>query len=284
ALARLLVGRDLLPGATRPVAAEPSTGAGVQESILEIRDLRANGDKGLPALSGVDLEVRAGEILGVAGVAGNGQRELAETITGLRPVTGGHVRVAGSDMTNRPPREVARAGVAHVPEDRLGTGLVPGADLADNAILRRYRRPPLSRGPFLVRRAVAAFTDRLVAQYDVKAPGRSAPVRNLSGGNQQKLLLARELAGEPRLLVAVHPTRGVDVGATETIHCLLLEQRSRGAATLLITEDLDELLALADRIAVLYEGRVMGIVDARQADPDHLGLLMAGITPDAVPT
>ncbi len=281
ALARLMVGRDLLPGTSRSDSMVPHTGKDIRETILEIRDLRANGDKGLPALSGVDLDVHAGEILGVAGVAGNGQRELAETITGLRPVTGGRVRVNSTDMTNRPPRDIARAGVAHVPEDRLGTGLVPGADLTDNAIMRRYRRAPLARGPFLVRRAAAVFTDRLLAEHDVIAPGRTAPVRNLSGGNQQKLLLARELAGEPRLLVAVHPTRGVDVGAAETIHRLLREQQSRGAATLLISEDLDELLAVADRIAVLYEGRIMGIVDARAADPDHLGLLMAGIAPAA---
>jgi simple sugar transport system ATP-binding protein len=210
-------------------------------------------------------------------VAGNGQRELAEVITGLRPATSGEVRIGDVDVTNRSPGEIARAGVAHVPEDRLGTGLIPSLDLAANAILRDYRRPPLARGAFLVGRAIAAFADRLIARYDVKTPGRAARVRTLSGGNQQKLLLARELEGRPRLLVAVHPTRGVDIGATETIHDLLRSQRADGTATLLISEDLDELLALADRIAVLYEGRVMGTVEARTADPEHLGLLMAGV-------
>jgi simple sugar transport system ATP-binding protein len=150
-------------------------------------------------------------------------------------------------------------------------------DLSENAILRDYAQPPLCSGPFLSNKAVAAFADRLIANHDVKTPGRWAKLRTLSGGNQQKLLLARELAGQPRLIVAVHPTRGVDVGATEAIHEALREQRARGAATLLISEDLDELLALADRIAVLFDGRVMGILPARGADPEEIGLLMAGV-------
>jgi ABC-type uncharacterized transport system ATPase subunit len=150
-------------------------------------------------------------------------------------------------------------------------------DLSENAILRDYAQPSLCSGPFLSNNAVAAFTDRLIANHDVKTPGRWAKLRTLSGGNQQKLLLARELAGQPRLIVAVHPTRGVDVGATEAIHEALREQRARGAATLLISEDLDELLALADRIAVLFDGRVMGLLPARGADPEEIGLLMAGV-------
>jgi ABC-type uncharacterized transport system ATPase subunit len=280
ALARSMVGRDLASLVERPDA-EPREQVAPGEVVLAVEGLRAEGDNGLPALDGVEMEVRAGEILGVAGVAGNGQRELAESITGLRRIIGGRVRIGGRDLTNRSPREIARAGVAHIPEDRLATGLVPGMDLAGNAILRDYRHAPLARGPFLVRRAIAAFADRLLRDYDVKAPSRRAKLRTLSGGNQQKLLLARELAGEPTLLVAVHPTRGVDIGATETIHALLRAQRSRGAATLLISEDLDELLALADRIAVLFEGRVMGTVLAAGANREHLGLLMAGVE-DAV--
>ena len=287
ALARLMIGRDLRPEdaeelltvirSDQPVSATAPTAANRIKPILDVRGLRAKGDRGLPALAGVDLTVNPGEMLGVAGVAGNGQRELAETITGLRPTTGGCVLIDGRDLTNRPAAEIARAGVAHVPEDRLGTGLVSGLDVATNAILRDYRRPPLARGPFLVGRAIATFVDRLIDRYDVKTPSRGARLRGLSGGNQQKLLLARELSGKPRLLVAVHPTRGVDIGATETIHRLLREQRANGVATLLISEDLDELLALADRIAVLYEGRVMGTLEARTADRHHLGLLMAGI-------
>jgi general nucleoside transport system ATP-binding protein len=195
----------------------------------------------------------------------------------LRPATGGQVRINGQVTTHCSPREIVAAGVAHVPEDRLGSGLVPTLDLADNVILKDYRRPPLARGLLLNGAAVAAFTDRLLRQYNVSAPGRGARAGLLSGGNQQKLLLARELSGEPRLLVAVHPTRGVDIGATEAIHGLLMAQRARGAAVLLISEDLDELLALSDRIAVLYEGRVMGTVDAAGADIGRLGLLMAGV-------
>jgi ABC-type uncharacterized transport system ATPase subunit len=231
----------------------------------------------VPALRNIDLEVRAGETLGIAGVAGNGQRELAEIVTGLRLATTGAIRIDGKTMTNRPAAQIARAGVAHIPEDRLATGLIGGLDLSENAILRDYAQPPLCSGPFLSDKAVAAFTDRLIADHEVKAPGRWAKLRTLSGGNQQKLLLARELAGQPRLIVAVHPTRGVDVGATEAIHEALRQQRARGAATLLISEDLDELFALSDRIAVLFDGRVMGSVSARGANLEEIGLLMAGV-------
>ena len=247
------------------------------EAVLELRGLSAVGENGLPALRNVDLEVCAGETLGVAGVAGNGQRELAEIVTGLRLASGGAIRIDGKMMTNRPAAEIARAGVAHIPEDRLATGLIGGMDLSENAILRAYARSPLCSGPFLSNRAIAAFTDRLIAHQDVKTPGRWAKLNTLSGGNQQKLLLARELAGQPRLIVAVHPTRGVDIGATEAIHAALREQRARGAATLLISEDLDELLALSDRIAVLFEGRVVGTLPARGANLEEIGLLMAGV-------
>jgi general nucleoside transport system ATP-binding protein len=275
-LARLMVGRELADFVEHP-ADEPHELVDPGAAVLELRGVSALGEKGLPALRDVDLEVRAGETLGIAGVAGNGQRELAETITGLRPVIAGTIRIDGKVMTNRSAAEVARAGVAHIPEDRLATGLIGGMDLSANAILRDYDWPPLCNGPFLSPKAVSDFTDRLIAAHDVKTPGRWAKLRTLSGGNQQKLLLGRELAGAPRLIVAVHPTRGVDVGATEAIHESLREQRMRGAATLLISEDLDELLALADRIAVLFEGRVMGILPARGADSERIGLMMAGI-------
>jgi simple sugar transport system ATP-binding protein len=287
-LARLMVGRELADFVERP-ANEPHEGVVPGEGdpadgnmVLELRGVSALGDKGVPALRNVDLDVRAGETLGIAGVAGNGQRELAEVLTGLRPATAGAIRIDGKTLTNRPAAEIARAGVAHIPEDRLATGLIGGMDLSENAILRDYAQPPLCSGPFLSIKAVTAFTDRLIADHDVKTPGRWAKLRTLSGGNQQKLLLARELAGQPRLIVAVHPTRGVDVGATEAIHEALRKQRARGAATLLISEDLDELLALADRIAVLFDGRVMGILPARGADPEEIGLLMAGVgSPEA---
>src|SRR5215213_7842478 len=280
-LARLMVGRELAELVEHPTD-EPHEAVMPGEAILELRGLSAVGENGLPALRNVDLEVRAGETLGISGVAGNGQRELAEVVTGLRPATAGTIRIDGKTMTNRPAVEVARAGVAHIPEDRLATGLIGGMDLSENAILRDYAQPPLCTGPFLSHKAVMTFTDRLIADHDVKAPGRWAKLRTLSGGNQQKLLLARELAGQPRLIVAVHPTRGVDVGATEAIHEALREQRAHGAATLLISEDLDELLALSDRIAVLFDGRVMGILPARGANLEEIGLLMAGVgSPDS---
>jgi len=275
-LARLMVGRELAELVEHP-ADDPHEIVAPGSPVLELRGVTALGEKGLPALRDVDLEVLAGETLGIAGVAGNGQSELAETVTGLRPVTAGTIRIDGKTAANRPAAEIARAGVAHIPEDRLATGLIGGMDISDNAILRDYDRPPLCSGPFLSSTEIAAFTDRLITDHDVKTPGRGAKLRTLSGGNQQKLLLARELVGAPRLIVAVHPTRGVDVGATEAIHEALRKQRARGAATLLISEDLDELLALSDRIAVLFDGRVMGTLPARGADPEEIGLLMAGV-------
>ena len=275
-LARLMVDRELAAFVEHPADEGLDHGA-AGNPILEVKDLGAMGDKGVAALAGINFTVRAGEVLGVAGVAGNGQRELAEVITGLRRATSGSVRLCGNDVTNRPPAEIADAGVAHVPEDRLATGLIAGMDVSSNAILRDYPRAPLAKGPFLVSRAISAFADRLIGEYDVKTPGRRTRVGTLSGGNQQKLLIARELSGAPKLVVAVHPTRGVDIGATHTIHTLLSDQRKRGAAVLLISEDLDELIALSDRIAVMYAGKIVGIVDAKRAETDQIGLMMAGI-------
>lgn len=243
---------------------------------LAVDALEAMGDKGLPALNGVSFSIQQGETLGIAGVAGNGQRELAEVITGLRSARAGTVRLGSQDLTNAEPRTIARAGVAHVPEDRLGTGLVGSLDLACNAIMRSYGSSPIARGPLLMQRAISRFTGRLVEQYDVNPRNPHARLRDLSGGNQQKLLIARELAGEPKAIVAVHPTRGVDVGASESIHAVLRAQRARGAATLLISEDLDELMALCDRIAVIYEGTLMGTVSRREADAETVGMMMAG--------
>jgi simple sugar transport system ATP-binding protein len=273
ALARLMVGREVLFNVER-LPTHPG------DVVLDVRALHAQGDRDLPALQGIDLTVRSGEILGIAGVAGNGQRELAEVITGLRKPSGGQVRIGGADMAGCSSREVIAAGVAHVPEDRLGTGLISTLDLSDNVILKDYRRPPLANGPFLDGAAVARFTDGLVKDYNIAAPSHATRAGLLSGGNQQKLLLARELSGQPRVLVAVHPTRGVDVGATEAIHRLLLAQRGQGAAVLLISEDLDELLALSDRIAVIYGGKIMGTVDIERASVEEIGLMMAGVQPE----
>lgn len=268
-LARLMVGREVLfrvEKDSRPPG----------EVVLSVRELEALGDKGVPALNRVSFEVRAGEILGIAGVAGNGQRELAEVITGLRQATGGEVRVRGQNVTNQSPNKIINIGMSHVPESRLGTGLVPNLPVSDNLALKGYRQSPLSRGPFLVRKAIRDFARRLIAIFDIATPSTETPVKLLSGGNLQKTILAREITAGRGLIVAVHPTHGLDVGATETVHRTLLEQREAGTAVLLISEDLDELLTLSDRIAVLYEGQIMGVANAAGADVEELGLMMAG--------
>jgi simple sugar transport system ATP-binding protein len=231
----------------------------------------------------MSLEVRGGEIVGIAGVAGNGQRELAEVITGLRSATGGQVLVRGQDLTNQSPRKFINAGVSHVPGDRLGMGLAGNLPVSDNLIMKGYRSRPLSSGLFLVRNAITEFVRRLIDAFQITTPSPNTPVRTLSGGNLQKTILAREITAgdefspdQASLLVAVHPTRGLDVGATESVQHTLLEQRAQGTAILLISEDLDELLTIGDRIAVIYEGEIMDIVDAAGADVEHLGLMMAG--------
>jgi len=268
-LARMMVGREVLFDLHKEALP-----AG--EAALQAEDLHVVGDKGLLALRGVSLTVRSGEILGIAGVAGNGQRELAEAVAGLRPCKRGQVRVAGQNATNCTPRQAIEYGVGHVPEDRLGTGLVPNLSIADNLILKAYRTAELARGPFLNPQAVRALARDLVARFEVSTPSLETPVKALSGGNLQRVLLAREISCRPAVMVAVHPTRGLDIGATEAVHRLLLELRREGTGILLISEDLDELLALSDRLLVLYEGQVMGEVQPAQASIEEIGLMMAG--------
>ncbi|MBL7182857.1 MAG: ABC transporter ATP-binding protein [Anaerolineae bacterium] len=268
-LARMMVGREVLFHVEKtPV--EPG------EVVLEVRNLEALNDKGLLALKNVSFTIHQGEILGIAGVAGNGQRELAEVITGLRKTTEGRVFIAGCDLTNCSPRRVIREQVSHVPGDRLGMGLVPNLAVSDNVILKSYREPPLARGPFLDRSSIARFAARLIEAFSIVTPSQETPVKLLSGGNLQRTILAREISVAPRLMVAVHPTRGLDIGATESVRNLLLKQREEGAAILLISEDLDELLTVSDRVAVMYEGEIMGVVDAEDADIEEIGLMMAG--------
>jgi len=244
--------------------------------ILSVEDVSARNDRGLPALNGVSLQVRAGEIVGIAAVAGNGQSELAQVITGLRTCTG-TVAVNGRDIAGRPPRHAIASGVAHVPEDRAGVGSAPNLSLVDNLMLRRFRTRPVARGPFLDRQAARAKAQELKVAYAISAPTLDLPVRILSGGNLQRLILAREIDSAPNLLVAVQPTRGLDVGAIEGIHQLLLDLRATGTAILLISEELDELLAIADRLLVMYEGRVTASFDvASVSDVDEIGLHMTG--------
>lgn len=267
-LARLMVGREVLEAIDKPVA---NPGA----VVLELRDVGARSDRDLIALQGVSLEVRAGEILGIAGVAGNGQTELAEVITGLRRCTGS-VRVNGTEVANQPPRAAIASGVAHVPEDRHGTGSAPNLSLTDNLVMKSYRSEPIAHGWLLDRLAARERARDLTTTYEVSAPSVDTEARLLSGGNLQRLIFAREISTGPTLMVAVQPSRGLDVGAVATVHRLLLERRAAGAAVLLISEDLDEILAMSDRVAVMYEGRITGMVDSIGADIGRLGLLMTG--------
>jgi simple sugar transport system ATP-binding protein len=271
-LARMMVGRDVV---FRISKAECTPGT----EALVLRDLRALNDRGLPALRGISLTVCRGEIVGIAGVAGNGQRELVEVICGLRRAQGGEVVVLGQPLTNRSPRTVADAGVAHIPEERLRMGIVPGMTVEENLILKKHHRPPFSSGPLLRLAEVRKFAEQAIEEYEIMTPSPRTPAKLLSGGNIQKLILARELSGEPGLVVAAHPTYGLDVGATELIRQLLLRQRDAGAGVLLVSEDLEEILSLADRIAVMFRGEIMGIVEASEAELGEIGLMMAGTRP-----
>jgi simple sugar transport system ATP-binding protein len=207
---------------------------------------------------------------------------LVEAIVGLRPVTRGHIRLTGEEITSLSPREIIDKGVSYIPADRTGVGLVMNLSLAENLILRCYRDPPVCNGFFLDGDVIASRAEELVDAYDVIAPSIRTRTRLLSGGNLQRLILAREISSRPALMVAVYPTRGLDIGATEAVRRLLLEQRDTGGAILLISEDLDELLSLSDRVAVLYEGQIMGIVDAQEASVEELGLMMAGTRREGV--
>ena len=269
-LARMMVGREVT---MKPDRADLDR----REVRLALRNLYAQSDRETPALRGVDLEVHSGEIVGLAGVSGNGQRELAEVITGLRPATEGQIMVEGQDMTNRLPGVVTERQLAYIPEERMRDAMIQEFSVAENIILRDHHKKPFSRNGFLILRVIADWADKLIDRFQVKTPSRETLAKSLSGGNIQKVVLARELSREPRVLVAAQPTRGVDIGATEYVHAQLLGQRQQGTAILLISEDLDEILALSDRIAVIFEGRIMGIVDGEDATPEQLGLLMAGV-------
>jgi len=268
-LAKMMVGREVLFHLERRQVEKGRV-------VLEVEGLYALNDKGLVALKGVSFALREGEVLGIAGVAGNGQRELVEVITGLRKATGGRVLILGEDMTNCSPREIAERGAAHIPEERIRVGLVPGMSVAENLILRDYRCPPFCRGLFLNLGFIAQRAEELISEYEIMTPSKDTPAKLLSGGNIQRLILAREISQEPRLIVAAHPTYGLDVGATEHIRRSLLEQREKGAAILLVSEDLEEIMQMSDRIAVMFEGEIVGIMDAAEAKVEEIGLMMAG--------
>jgi general nucleoside transport system ATP-binding protein len=269
-LAALMVGREI--DIERPA----DEGRAPGDVVLELDRLSADGDRATPALQDVSLTVCGGEILGIAGVAGNGQRELAETIAGIRPATGGRIRVLGRPLRTGEPRSAISRGVAYIPEDRLGTVVAPGLSVASNVVLKAYRRPDISRGPFLRFGRIRELAHRIIELYDVRTPSAEVPAWQLSGGNLQKLVLGREFSSNPALLIAASPTRGLDVAAIASVHSYLREAAASGVAVLLLSEDLDEILVLADRVAVMYEGRIAGERDVSIATVEELGLLMAG--------
>ena len=268
-LVRMMVGREV-----KPLDPQPLQSGAVR---LRIQGLRALGDRGTEALRGVELEVRDGEIVGVAGVSGNGQREFAECVAGLRKATAGTIVIDGQDVTHAPQLKRMEAAGAYIPEERMRDGVIKEFSVQENLFLRDHASPQFARGIFLKISEMRARASELVKEFSVKTPTLDIPIKNLSGGNIQKLIMARELSREPKLLIAAQPTRGVDIGATEFIHQRLLEQRAAGKAILLISEDLDEIRSLSDRIAVIYEGRLIGIVERNQATVEEIGLMMAGI-------
>ncbi len=267
-LARLMVGR----GVIFAVEKKPQAPGDI---VLSVENVSAENDKGVPALRQLSLDVRAGEILGIAAIAGNGQSELAEVITGLRPCTGS-VKINGQEVANKPPIDAIKQGMAHVPEDRTGVGSAPNMTITENTIMKNYREDPIGNGWSINFTAARQQARKLKEKYAILAPGVRTMARKLSGGNLQKVILAREISLQPQLMVAVQPTRGLDVGAIESIQTLLLEQREQGTAVLLISEEMEELLALSDRIAVISEGKIMGIVNADEADINEIGLMMLG--------
>jgi simple sugar transport system ATP-binding protein len=244
--------------------------------MIDARDLHVLDDRGLPAVRGISFQVYAGEILGIAGVAGNGQGELMQAITGLRAIRSGQLLIDGEDATRWITRDFIRRSVAYITDDRQGEGLILGFDLSRNATLKTFSRPPFAWGGLLNFPAIVRFARDLIAAFDVRAPGPYVAARKLSGGNQQKLILARELSQQPRVILANQPTRGLDIGATAYIHQKLLDERARGVAILLVSADLDEILLLSDRILVMFNGESMGILDSATATMQTLGLMMAG--------
>jgi len=268
-LARWMVGREVLLRTDRPPV-------DIGEPRLVVDNVHALSDNQLMTVRGVSFEVRAGEILGIAGVSGNGQRQLAETIAGLRKLDQGQILLDGVDIGGWHPDQVIARGLAYIPEERMRDGAIKELSVEENLMLEDHGRRPFARGIMLDFGAIDDHCHELIDDFDIKTPSIHTPLRNLSGGNIQKLILARELSRQPSVLIAAQPTRGVDIGSTEYIHQRLIAQRQHGTATLLISEDLDEIRNLSDRIAVIYEGKIMGIVATQDASVEALGMMMAG--------
>jgi len=266
-LAHLMVGREVVFRIEKnPVKAG--------EVVMEVKGLKADNDKGLPALRGVDLNVRSGEIVGLAGVAGNGQNELAEALTGLRKCLGGEILIYGDDVTNQSVKFGIRNGISLIPADRTAVGTSPNLSVSDNVIMKNYDKEPIKKRWMVDSTEADIYANRLKNDFDIMVPNVGTSVRLLSGGNLQKVILAREISSEPKLMIAVQPTRGLDVGAIEGVQRLLLAQRENGAAVLLISEELEELLSLSDRIYVIYEGEIMG--EVKDGDIEKIGQMMTG--------
>ncbi|MCB0213529.1 MAG: ABC transporter ATP-binding protein [Anaerolineae bacterium] len=268
-LAGMMVGREVLLERVRP----PAT---VGDVRLKLENVNAVNDSGTPVLRNVSFELRSGEIVGVAGVSGNGQKQLADAVAGLQLVSDGIITLDTNNVTHLSPAQMIDAGLSYIPEERMHDGAIKDFTVEENLILQDHIRSPYSKGIFLDFSYIAKHAKAMISSFNVKTPSKDTPLKNLSGGNIQKLILARELARQPRVLIAAQPTRGVDIGATEYIHNQLLKERSEGLATLLISEDLDEVRALSDRIIVMYGGEIMGIVDNSTTTVEELGLMMAG--------
>jgi simple sugar transport system ATP-binding protein len=268
-LARMMIGRDVVFSFSREKMPR-------NEKILDVEDLNVDGDKGYPVVKGISFQIYKNEIFGIAGVSGNGQRELVEAITGLRTVKHGRIRINEIDITNLSPRKIHNRGISHVPEERIRFGIAPNLFLYENAILKQHHQKKFSRRVFLAYGRIKEHTQQLIKDFQVATPSINVQTKNLSGGNIQKLILGREMSDKPDLLVASHPTYGLDVGATEYLRNQLLKRRADGGAVLLVSEDLDEIFELCDRIAVIYQGRFMGILESEDPRIADIGLMMAG--------
>jgi len=269
----------LMTGVEHSLEVEHRTITG--DVVLELAGVTARNDRGVEALHQVDLSVRSGEILGIAGVSGNGQTELAEIISAMRRVDSGTITVDGADVTSGSVRAVTDLGVGHIPEDRIGVGMVGSAPVKDNAVLRSYWGDELSSGFTLSRQGVIDFAQRMVEAARVQTRSVFATAGQMSGGNQQRLVARREAMVADRVLIAVHPTRGLDVLAAQEVQTAVIEQRDAGSAVLFISDDLDEVLLMSDRVAVMYEGRIMGVFDRAEVDREAVGLMMGGYAAEA---
>ena len=268
-LARMMVGRDVVFNINREKLTKG-------KKILSVENINVIGDKGLLAVKNISFELFKNEIFGIAGVSGNGQRELAEAITGIRPIFSGKVKMNGKDITNKSPRHIYDNGISHVPEERIRFGIAPGLFLYDNAILKQHHLKKFSKRYFLKYNQVKNHTKTIINKFKISTHSINNQTRNLSGGNIQKLILGREISEQPQLLVASHPTYGLDVGATEFLRKHLLELRKQGSAVLLFSEDLEEIFELCDRVAVIFDGEFMAILDSDDKRFSDIGLMMAG--------